>query len=51
MHAAKELGVETGAAWLKLETAHTNIAGQALYESLGWEKDNEFYSYFLHLES
>jgi ribosomal protein S18 acetylase RimI-like enzyme len=49
MNAAKELGQESGAAWLKLETAHTNKPGQALYESLGWEKDEEFYTYSLSL--
>jgi ribosomal protein S18 acetylase RimI-like enzyme len=49
MNRAKELGVATASAWLKLETAHTNIAGQTLYESQGWEKDDEFRTYFLSL--
>jgi ribosomal protein S18 acetylase RimI-like enzyme len=30
---------------LTLETAHTNLAGQALYESLGYEKDKVFITY------
>ena len=50
MDAAKSLGIETGAAWLKLDTAVTNIPGQTLYESLGWEREEEFYTYFLPLE-
>ena len=50
MSTAKALGVESGAAWLKLETATTNKAGQALYESLDWERDTEFFTYFLSLD-
>jgi len=49
MSEAKKLGEESGAAWLKLETALTNKPGQRLYESLGWERDNEFYTYHLPL--
>lgn len=50
MNQAKDFGRETGAAWLKLETAHTNKPGQALYESLGWELDEDFRAYYLPLE-
>ena len=49
MAEAKALGIESGAAWLKLDTAISNIPGQTLYESLGWERENEFYAYFLPL--
>ncbi len=49
MKEAKKHGRETGAAWLKLETALTNRPGQALYESLGWHRDNDFYTYHLPL--
>ena len=49
MNRAEKLGADTQSAWLKLETAHTNIPGQKLYESLGWERDGEFYTYFLSL--
>jgi ribosomal protein S18 acetylase RimI-like enzyme len=30
---------------LTLETAHTNLAGQALYESLGYRQDQQFITY------
>jgi len=50
MGAAKTLGADTDAAWLKLETGVTNKPGQALYEKLGWERDNEFYTYFQELD-
>jgi len=49
MDEAKTLGIESGAAWLKLDTAITNIPAQTLYESLGWEREEEFYAYFLQL--
>jgi len=32
---------------MTLSTARTNVNAQALYESLGWERDNEFYVYNL----
>lgn len=49
MAEAKKLGEASGAAWLKLETAVTNKAGQALYERLGWHRDTDFYTYHLPL--
>lgn len=49
MDAARKLGEEAGAVWLKLDTAVTNVPGQSLYEKLGWERDNDFYAYYLHL--
>ncbi len=45
MEAAQDYGREQGVARLDLSTAVDNFAGQALYESLGWERDEEFYSY------
>jgi ribosomal protein S18 acetylase RimI-like enzyme len=30
---------------MTLSTARTNFQAQALYESLGWERDDEFYVY------
>jgi ribosomal protein S18 acetylase RimI-like enzyme len=47
MNRARDLGVETSAAWLRLETAVTNSPGQALYESQGWKRDEEFFTYYL----
>ncbi|OQR93599.1 acetyltransferase [Thraustotheca clavata] len=46
MNRAKQHSIETKAKGLMLETAHDNIAGQTLYESLGYEKSNAFH-YFL----
>jgi ribosomal protein S18 acetylase RimI-like enzyme len=47
MERARQLAVETGAKGLVLETAVTNLPAQALYESLGWRRDAEFYRYYL----
>ena len=38
-----------GAASLSLTTAHDNLAAQALYESLGWQRDTQFREYGLKL--
>ena len=48
---AQSYAAARGAAWLKLETAHTNQPGQALYEKLGWERDDEFYTYYFTLDA
>ena len=34
---------------MTLSTAKTNVNAQALYESLGWERDDEFYVYNLSI--
>jgi len=34
---------------MTLSTARTNVNAQALYESLGWERDNGFHAYNLNL--
>lgn len=44
---AHQLAEETQATTLVLETAVTNEAAQKLYESLGWNRDNEFFRYSL----
>jgi ribosomal protein S18 acetylase RimI-like enzyme len=36
---------KAGAARVELATAMTNDIAQALYEALGWVRDNEFYQY------
>jgi ribosomal protein S18 acetylase RimI-like enzyme len=35
---------------LELTTARTNVRAQALYESLGWVRDDEFHRYSLAIE-
>ncbi|WP_087024818.1 GNAT family N-acetyltransferase [Thaumasiovibrio subtropicus] len=47
LNAAKAHAIATGAKGLSLETARDNTNAQALYESLGYERDNHYYSYFL----
>jgi len=44
---AREWAVETEAKGLILATAVTNTAAQALYESCGWRRDDEFRHYYL----
>ena len=49
MEAAHAFAREQGAAAIELDTAHTNSAAQALYESLGYEREVEFRHYVLSL--
>ncbi len=45
MLAAHEFAASNGFKRLDLTTAKTNTSAQALYESLGWVRDEVFYSY------
>jgi GNAT superfamily N-acetyltransferase len=49
LKAAADFGRTIGAYQLTLETAKTNHTAQALYESCGWQKDNEFFVYQITL--
>jgi len=49
MMAAQVHAREAGAVRLDLSTAHTNAGAQALYESLGWKRDEAFRTYSLVL--
>jgi len=40
---------ETNSKELMLQTAVDNVPAQRLYESLGWQRDNDFYVYMLAL--
>ena len=51
LRAAADRAKHDGKLRVTLSTARTNIQAQALYESLGWERDNEFYVYNLSLSS
>jgi GNAT superfamily N-acetyltransferase len=44
---AREHAVETGAKGLVLTTGLTNRSAQTLYESCGWQRDDEFFQYHL----
>ncbi len=50
MNKAREFAVETASKGILLETAKTNLNAQALYESLGYEKNTDFFGYSLNLE-
>jgi ribosomal protein S18 acetylase RimI-like enzyme len=45
MQAAEDLGRNLGMSALELSTAINNSTAQSLYESMGWQRDVEFYTY------
>ncbi len=49
MSRAREHAEATGACGIQLETAKSNSAGQALYERLGYVRDEVYYTYWLGL--
>jgi ribosomal protein S18 acetylase RimI-like enzyme len=49
MEAARAFASSTGAASLELATEVTNTSAQALYEDLGYARDDDFYHYALTL--
>ena len=46
---ARSFATGTGATSMVLQTAVTNAAAQALYESLSWKRDELYYTYELEL--
>jgi GNAT superfamily N-acetyltransferase len=48
LQAAREHAERTGAKGLELMTARDNEAAQALYESMGWQRDEVFLPYTLY---
>jgi GNAT superfamily N-acetyltransferase len=44
---ARQHAIDTAAKGLVLSTGVTNKAAQTLYESAGWERDDEFFQYHL----
>lgn len=49
MDRARQLAEETGAETIELATARSNATAQALYESLGYRRDEQFFHYSLEL--
>ncbi|MCW8846975.1 MAG: GNAT family N-acetyltransferase [Gammaproteobacteria bacterium] len=47
MERAERLATATGAVEINLATATDNVEAQALYESLGYQRDRDFYVYAL----
>ena len=45
MQAAEACGAKAGVARMDLQTARSNLPAQSLYESLGWKRDEHFYTY------
>jgi ribosomal protein S18 acetylase RimI-like enzyme len=43
---AEALSEATGADYVSLETATSNVAAQSLFEGRHWERDDEFYTYY-----
>ena len=48
MIAAQEFAAASGSVRTDLTTARTNVRAQALYESLGWKRDDVFIAYNLN---
>ena len=49
MNRARQLAEDTGACGLELATGRTNLNAQALYESVGYHRDDDFLRYELTL--
>lgn len=49
MGVAHDAARADGAKRVDLETARDNVAGQSLYEKLGYKRDEHFFSYSLRL--
>jgi ribosomal protein S18 acetylase RimI-like enzyme len=49
LQAARDFGAASGARRLELATARTNLAAQALYASMGWQRDDLFLHYALSI--
>lgn len=45
LRAAERYATQNGFGRMDLTTAKTNLPAQSLYESLGWERDEVFYTY------
>ena len=50
MDASKDFAKNNGISGIELSTAISNGTAQRLYESLGYERDNEFYNYYLSIK-
>ena len=50
MNAAKSFAAEKGVTSVELSTAITNKNAQSLYESLNYQRDTEYYDYYLQIK-
>lgn len=51
LQAAERHAARNGVARMDLTTAKTNLAGQSLYEAMGWERDALFFAYSKHIQA
>lgn len=51
LNAAREYAISTKAKGISLQTARDNINAQKLYESVGYVKNTDYFSYFLSLKA
>jgi GNAT superfamily N-acetyltransferase len=51
LRAAERLAADSGKARMDLSTVKANIPAQAAYESLGWVRDEDFYTYSKRIDS
>ena len=49
MNATKQYASDNNFGSIELSTGKTNTQGQSLYESLGYIRDNEYYTYDLEI--
>ena len=50
MNVSKNFAEKNNISGIELSTAISNGTAQSLYESLGYERDNEFYNYYLSIK-
>ena len=50
MNTSKDFAEKNNISGIELSTAMTNSTAQSLYESLGYERDNEYYNYYLSIK-
>ena len=51
LEAVRLYAIESGAVYIRLETAVDNLPAQRLYESLGYSRDEAFYTYYLQINT
>lgn len=51
LQAAEDFAEQNNVPRLDLSTAKTNSRAQALYESMGWNRDNDYFTYSRYIKS
>ena len=50
MNTSKDFAEKNNISGIELSTAISNGTAQSLYESLGYERDTEYYNYYLSIK-